>query len=109
MSILKERGDLLQSVDHGHILPDRLGHTGCQVVAQLVVNVELARGTRRQEGIVDSICLSHNLLDPIHGRCVVGVLLRCPRRRPALPHKIIHVEIEGQVLLAVRLPQVLAE
>jgi hypothetical protein len=99
----------LQSINHGNVLANGLGHAGRQVVAKLVVNVQLAWGTGSQEGVVDAVSLGHDLLDSVKRAGIARVLLGGADSLAALPDELINVEIEGQVLLAVGLTQVLAE
>ena len=44
----------LQVLQHGLIVTQRTDHAESQVIAKGVINVELARGVGREEGIVES-------------------------------------------------------
>lgn len=45
---------LLQTLKHRLIVAHGLGHAACQAVAQRVIDVEFARGSRCQERIVET-------------------------------------------------------
>lgn len=54
LSHFKELLNLLKTLEHRFIITNRLGHTTSKAVAQSVVDVQLARGTRGQESVVQA-------------------------------------------------------
>lgn len=44
----------LQTLEHRLIVTHGLGHTACQAVAQRVIDVKFARGSRCQERVVET-------------------------------------------------------
>lgn len=98
----------MKSVDHGGVLTHTLGHPGGKAVPQLVVNIKLARRADSKEGIIDSIRLSYALTDAVR-RGHIGLLLGSARGHLTIPYKLIHVLVEGQVLLAMCVSGLLAK
>lgn len=54
LSELEQMHNLLQALEHGLVITHGLGHTAGQAVAQSVVDVQFAGGSRGQERVVQA-------------------------------------------------------
>jgi hypothetical protein len=52
LCLIEERGYLVKTPDHLFVLADSTGHAASKSVAEVVVDVELAWGSRCQESII---------------------------------------------------------
>ena len=56
LSHFKKLLNFLKTLKHRFVIANRLCHTASKAIAQSVVDVQLARGTRGQESVVQTYC-----------------------------------------------------